>query len=110
MIKPMLAQAIRPGSQLYTGEYAIYTCLEEWGYQQKPLIMRRVNTHVMQILEVITTHSRSQAVSLPPYSAPRWGPFADRSGRRARIEPPLSPKQAPEKIQSTGIPLAAPTV
>ena len=34
-IKPVLTQVIQPGSLLYTDEYDIYTCLEEWGYQHK---------------------------------------------------------------------------
>lgn len=34
-IKPILMQAIQPGSRLYTDEYDIYTRLEEWGYQHK---------------------------------------------------------------------------
>jgi len=34
-IRPVLTQAIQPGSLLYTDEYDIYTRLEEWGYQHK---------------------------------------------------------------------------
>ena len=34
-IKPILMQVIQAGSLLYTDEYAIYTRLEEWGYQHK---------------------------------------------------------------------------
>jgi transposase-like protein len=34
-IKPVLTQAIQPGSLLYTDEYDIYTRLDEWGYQHK---------------------------------------------------------------------------
>lgn len=34
-IKPLIAETVAPGSQIYTDEYGIYNGLSRWGYRHK---------------------------------------------------------------------------
>ena len=34
-IEPLIKATVRPGTLIYTDEYAIYNRLEEWGYDHK---------------------------------------------------------------------------
>lgn len=34
-IRPLISASVEPGTQIYTDEYAIYSRLEEWGFQHK---------------------------------------------------------------------------
>ncbi|MCP4747241.1 MAG: transposase [Desulfobacteraceae bacterium] len=34
-IKPLIENTVKPGSLIYTDQYAIYDRLENWGYEHK---------------------------------------------------------------------------
>lgn len=50
-IKPLIQATIAPGTLVYTNEYDIYSCLEEWGYDHERVIVR-VNMPAMTMAMV----------------------------------------------------------
>ena len=65
-IKPIITQAVAPGTLLHTDEYDIYARLPAWGYGHKTVC--HAHGGVVQIRVILQTRNPLAGAALAPFS------------------------------------------
>ncbi len=58
-IKPIITDAVVPGTLVHTDEYSIYTCLPAWGYEHKTQMGQNPgHAHAQEQTPLLIVHAK----------------------------------------------------